>query len=112
MKSPYETHDSNGNGVVWSNDTVGETYCNEAISSARCGQTYIRYADTFAIDFNLVCHETGHAVGLLHGNQSEGTPWNTPVSNQDPTMGCMVKNEVSSLNYLTTLETSEINAVY
>lgn len=86
---------------------VGITWCNSAASYLRCDQEYVR---TLAGNpsHNLICHESGHAVGLTHGDDAD--PYQDPHS---PVLGCMRNPE----NYITspTLgshNVSEINATY
>lgn len=70
----------------------GQTYCLDAQSSAVCGQFRIVFdADNvcaFGCSNNflraIACHETGHTVGLLHGE--DALP---PVRNTDIRLGCL-----------------------
>lgn len=65
-------------GVTWCNDpTDGTTYL--------CDQQYIRIRGNGLYENSgLVCHETGHSVGLLHGAQSAPVTLNTSAD-----LGCM-----------------------
>lgn len=72
---------------------LGVTSCNDPIGSYRCDQHYVRYdpgeicakfctPDNTAAFNHIACHETGHAVGLLHGADAG-------VANNDPALLCM-----------------------
>jgi hypothetical protein len=75
-------YEESGIGVP---DTAsGATFCNDAVNELRCDQQYIRILGGGHYVKGLVCHETGHAVGLLHGNRSDPL-----VSNTDERLGCM-----------------------
>jgi hypothetical protein len=58
----------------------------------------------------IVCHETGHAVGLVHGSDSDGTPATTSVPKSSSSLGCMATPVNDSLDSLPSFERSEINA--
>lgn len=64
---------------------VGYTGCNDPVSTYRCDQQYVRIkgAGPYHRD-GLVCHETGHAVGLTHGEDAYPS-----VSNQRYALRCM-----------------------
>lgn len=90
---------------------LGVTWCNDAVSSElwECDQTYIRIAspDGYRIHGGSVtCHEIGHAVGLVHGNNA--SPWVDPGAAR---LGCMV-NEDEFPNDLGAASTHQINLVY
>jgi hypothetical protein len=84
----------------------GTTFCNDAVNSLRCDQHYIRIRGGGHYEDGLVCHETGHAVGLVHGDQSA-----PKKSNTDEKLGCMEKptdaDEVLQANNV-----ENINATY
>ncbi|MDW6063997.1 hypothetical protein SAZ11_46160 [Streptomyces sp. FXJ1.4098] len=62
----------------------GVTWCNDAVDARRCDQQYIRIRGNGYYTPGLSCHETGHAVGLTHGQQAD------PKLNQtDSRLGCL-----------------------
>ncbi|MFZ1412159.1 MAG: hypothetical protein WAS07_11920 [Micropruina sp.] len=68
---------SDAAGITWCNDEAGGT-------TYECDQTYIRIRTGGAYNLRRSCHETGHAVGLLHGpNASPSVDW------LDSRLGCM-----------------------
>ncbi|MFF8830739.1 hypothetical protein [Streptomyces sp. NPDC015131] len=77
-------------------DTIGITWCDDAVTTLRCDQHYVRYnsstAEVGPINGSDVCHETGHSVGLAHGRDS-----NPRISNTHSSLGCMSTNDVYSL---------------
>lgn len=68
----------NTTGVQWTTDGVyglqGVTNCEHLVSTYRCGQHTVRISNVWfdvrsnAGDRWLVCHEFGHAIGLIHRN--------------------------------------------
>ena len=74
-------------GTIPSSGAVGITWCDDAVDATayKCDQAYIRFInDSFYEHRMLTCHETGHAIGLTHGNRAYPT-----VSNTDSVLGCM-----------------------
>lgn len=65
---------SGADGVAW---------CNDAVSDFRCDQHYaaFRYSTPSK---EIVCHETGHTMGLTHGQQADPR-----ISNTDSSLACM-----------------------
>lgn len=62
----------------------GVTWCDDAVSSEKCDQHYTVF-DTDIPSEYIICHEAGHAVGLLHGEDAY------PVQlNNLSTLGCLV----------------------
>ncbi|WP_340539861.1 hypothetical protein [Nocardioides sp. GXZ039] len=61
------------------------TWCDDAQDHTRfkCDQQYVRMRPG-SITQGLACHETGHAIGLVHGRQA--TP---PLDNNDLRLGCL-----------------------
>lgn len=74
-------------------NTLANTDCLVAASWLKCGAYQVRLRpDVFQGTYNLakavVCHETGHTLGLLHGADSiDGN--GERVSNQSAALGCM-----------------------
>ncbi|WP_236579858.1 hypothetical protein [Streptomyces sp. HM190] len=65
----------------------GLTWCNDnSPGSFKCDQQYVRIEGGGHYSPGLSCHETGHAVGLLHG--ADASP---RLPNQDSRLGCMKK---------------------
>jgi hypothetical protein len=75
-------YEESGIGVPSGSD--GVTFCNDAVDHLRCDQQYIRILGGGHYVKGLTCHETGHAVGLLHGDQASPL-----VSRRDERLGCM-----------------------
>ena len=69
-------------GATLPQHTGGITWCNNASSSIKCDQHYVRLRTSFTRA--LVCHETGHAVGLVHGDRAEPR-----IDNEDDSLGCL-----------------------
>jgi hypothetical protein len=90
-------------GMTWCNDDVGsEAY--------ECDQQYVRIQspDGYRIfGGGLACHETGHAVGLLHG--SEAYP---VISSADTRLGCMMNGVATLPSGLGSDQVHQINLTY
>jgi hypothetical protein len=84
----------------------GYTWCNNAASLLRCDQQYSAFRANSLITDGLACHETGHAIGLLHGQEASPR-----LSNSDPSLGCMVKY-VGATTGLGSNNINEIDATY
>lgn len=87
----------------------GYTWCDDAVGffGHDCDQHYVRIRGNGTYTPGLSCHETGHAVGLVHGEDSSPAR-----DNQDSTrLGCMVKS-VSTFATLASGPKSDINDVY
>lgn len=66
---------------------VGMYWCNDAVDNYlySCDQGYVRITTNTSYHRRaLACHETGHAVGLLHGGNADPI-----VSSTDSRLGCM-----------------------
>lgn len=91
-------------------DVVGFYFCDDAVGS-ECDQGYVTFKSaSYSTTFMraLVCHETGHAVGLLHPN--DGTPSN---AQKDSRFECMM-NEIDVNHYGLGADpnVANINSVY
>lgn len=85
----------------------GYTWCDypEPGSVFGCGQQFIRIEPNFYTR-GLTCHETGHAVGLLHG--PDASP---PVGTESSKLNCL-KNPVPADAFLGSNNKDNINATY
>lgn len=93
--------------------TIGWTWCDDVAGTGiqhKCDQAYvnIRYPnDGYYNGRWLACHETGHAVGLMHGEDS------SPVwDNYDARLQCMIKGRDIDLRFLGPMNVRNINKVY
>ena len=88
-------------------DTLGKAICNNSVSSSKCDQHYVTF-DMATPWSTVICHESGHGVGLLHGSNSTPTR-----SNGDDTFACMQTpdTEVGSA-VLGSHNTTQINSAY
>lgn len=89
-----------------SGTTIGRAWCNDAVSSYRCDQHYVRFRYDDIVSA-LACHETGHTVGLTHGK--EASP---KLAQSDTRLNCMVTPLVNSLKYLGGNNADNINSTY
>jgi hypothetical protein len=97
-------------GSIPYSGVVGITWCNDAVDGTayKCDQTYIRFTtDTYYEHRALTCHETGHAVGLTHGD--DASPY---VSNSSSVLGCMVTPYDVDAYTLGSNNVQEIDDVY
>lgn len=85
-------------------DVDGVTWCDDAVDGERykCDQQYVRMRGNEVITQRLSCHETGHAIGFVHGQKAY-----PPLSNGDNRLGCMTtpvetsdlgSNQVENIN--------------
>lgn len=82
----------------------GFAWCNDAVTSTKCDQHYNAF-ESANPSRALACHETGHAVGLTHGQQAS-----PQLSNGDNSLACMTTPvETSDLG---AHNTNSINATY
>ncbi len=86
---------SGSRGIAWCNDSVGGN---------KCDQHYVRFASSNP-PASTTCHETGHAVGLTHGQNA------SPRLRQDDSrLACMVTP--SAVASLGAHNKSMINSAY
>jgi hypothetical protein len=87
----------------------GVTWCNDAkLRTDECDQHYVRFDDDASWpNSSIICHETGHAVGLTHGE--EASP---QVDNEDDQLGCMQTPVAAVDDSLGTHNVDMINATY
>jgi hypothetical protein len=74
-----------GDGFMW---------CDKPITQPLCDQAYVAFGSNAVATVALACHETGHAVGLLHGAQSVPA---LAGGNEDPSLYCMRKSAPTTL---------------
>ncbi|MFS3128091.1 hypothetical protein ACLM5J_06770 [Nocardioides sp. Bht2] len=94
--------DSPGPGLA------GYVWCNDKIGTWRCDQHYIMIDTGAYLNPKITCHETGHAVGLTHGD------WATPsTANNASSLGCL-RGPYSAItsNALGANNKAQIAAVY
>jgi hypothetical protein len=86
----------------------GVTWCNfPGNDVVDCDQQYVRIRGAGKYTYSTTCHETGHAVGLQHGEYAY-----PPLPNDDIwSLGCMVTPD-NNTTFLGELNTSAINATY
>lgn len=93
----------------FSGTEIGKTWCNDAVNGelVKCDQEYIRFRPGAQFDKELICHETGHAVGLTHGNDA------FPREPQDASeLACMETPDSTNRPHLGSHNRSEINSTY
>ena len=84
---------------------LGITSCNHAADSVSCDQHFVRFPAN-APSTNTTCHETGHAVGLTHGQEA----WPS-ISNHDDRLQCMTTQPIE-VNTVGPNNKGWINATY
>lgn len=95
----------NGSDVPTGSD--GVTWCDDAVSTVECDQHYIHYRPAFAVSVELACHETGHAIGLTHGQDAAPR-----VRNDNADLGCMRDPTFGGQRWLGVHNESQINGTY
>lgn len=70
--------DDSSDGVTWCDDATDRP------ARFKCDQQYVRIRGNGHYTDALTCHETGHAIGLLHGSESR-----PELSDGDDRLGCM-----------------------
>jgi hypothetical protein len=89
----------------------GATWCNDPVDTAlyRCDQAYVQMRGGGVIKRGLSCHETGHAVGLVHGDQASPRIYTT--DNEYQNLACQ-RNVAYDPDGLSTIGINNINYVY
>lgn len=87
-------------------DADGRTWCNDKLPRFRCDQQYVRIRGNGAYTYGLACHETGHAVGLVHGRNAQPA-----VGQRAARLGCM-KTPVEDAQRLDGMNKRNINRTY
>ena len=82
------------------------TWCNDPIDSVKCDQHYVAFYNDFWAQ-TVTCHETGHAVGLTHGEDASPA-----VSSTDPSLACMRTYPHSNAPGLGSHNAGQINGTY
>ena len=86
----------------------GQTWCKHAAGGWKCDQQYVRYYyERGQVNRQLACHETGHAVGLLHGSMAD-----PQVSDMHSELKCMRTGISHNMEYLGEVNATQINAQY
>jgi len=85
---------------------IAVAYCDDAIDTRLCDQHYVSFNDAFPIA-NVICHESGHAVGLTHGQNAAPR-----LANTDGRLACMRTPSVGSITTLEANNEENINANY
>ena len=86
-------------------DSIGWTWCDDG-SGKQCDQHYVQWDDGLTVTQATACHETGHAVGLVHGPNSS-----PKVSFTNSLLGCM-KRPSGNNTYLSEHNQKQINNTY
>jgi hypothetical protein len=110
--SPVYTGDSETDVIYQWEDIggpgAGVTWCDDAKDGTdECDQHYVRYDDDVLPLLEYICHETGHAVGLLHGDLSH-----PKVGNTEGVLGCLMTPSVSGVDFLGAHNVGQINSTY
>lgn len=97
-------------GPIAEEGVIGRTWCNDKVSTWVCDQHYIKLEGSGQYFQNpkVTCHETGHAVGLTHGNAAHPV-----LAMNAASLGCL-RAPLSAItsNALGSANVSQINAVY
>lgn len=108
-------YNTTANSAMPIQNVAGVAVCDDSVSSTVCDQFYIHYQQENVNDNltdlvylrKLACHETGHAVGLVHGQQSYPIVSNTTHTQ----ISCMVTG-YSTAQLLGVHNQSAINLQY
>lgn len=99
------------NAAFGSTDFIGYTWCDddEGGSTYECDQQYVNFRSLGA-NRALACHETGHSVGLLHGDNA--SPYVNPRDPDNDYMACMTNPLVNGRELLEPSNVANINGAY
>ena len=86
---------------------IGTVWCDNAVTSTKCDQHYVRFNPRFSLTRAGACHEAGHAIGFVHGNRAD-----PPIFESNPSNRCMTTPHKASNWFLGTEMISQINATY
>lgn len=88
--------------------TLGYAYCDDAKGGTdECDQHYVVFDEDDVLTNRVVCHETGHAVGLTHGE--DAYPEQNDISR---VLGCMVTGATDRDQTLGAHNFDQIKATY
>jgi hypothetical protein len=88
---------------------VGYTWCDDPVGGDKCDQHYVRIRGNGAYTAPQVCHEAGHAAGLVHGDSVSPDT----VSNSNATvMGCLVVGQGGGPGVLRQFQIDDIASTY
>jgi hypothetical protein len=90
----------------WSSNQIGRAWCDDAVIDYRCDQYYVRFR-TGWVDSENACHESGHAVGLMHGSNAYPR-----VADDNAYLFCMETPNSGNRPTLGSHNTKEINETY
>ncbi len=81
-------------------------WCDDAVTTTKCDQHYVAFDEASPPTYRI-CHETGHAVGLTHGEHA------SPVrDNDDPGLDCLEAPSVGSSGVIGFHSSTLINDTY
>lgn len=89
-------------------EVIAQTWCRAAAGGYKCDQQGVRYFyGVGAVDRKVACHETGHAVGLMHGSMAD-----PKVADMHSELKCMRTGISHNMEYLGEVNATQINAQY
>jgi len=94
-------------GITWCDEAYDDPFLPGPGNSLFCNQTYVAFLSNAVIQVPLICHETGHAVGLTHGAQASPA-----MSQTDPNLSCMKTPVLITDTTLGIHNTTQMNVMY
>jgi hypothetical protein len=85
---------------------TGVTWCEDSVTTIRCDQHYVAFLSATP-DWDIACHESGHAMGLTHGQHA----WPALV-NTAAWLECMRTPFPPGSWQVGALNTTNLNGVY